>query len=243
MIITPLKLLLFGLLVFGAHTVAIAQQYESENLVIQKVSDHVYQHTSFLDAGSFGMVPCNGMIVINEKEAVIFDTPTDDATSSELIDWVENELGSQIKAIIPTHFHQDCLAGLEAFHQREIPSYASNLTIDLAKANDKTIPENGFDSLLILEVGNKEVHAEFLGEGHTRDNVISYFPEDQVIFGGCLIKEMDAGKGNLEDANINAWPQTVAKVKEKYANVRTVIPGHGKPGGIGLLDYTIQLFE
>lgn len=111
----------------------------------------------------------------NEKEAIVFDTPTDDKTSLELIDWVENELGSQIKAIIPTHFHQDCLAGLEAFHQRGISSYASNLTIGLAKTNGKTVPEHGFDSLLILEIGSKKVHAEFLGEGHTLDNVIGYF--------------------------------------------------------------------
>ncbi len=63
------------------------------------------------------------------------------------------------------------------------------------------------------------------------------------MFGGCLIKESGAGKGNLEDANTTDWSLTVTKLKEKYPTTKTVIPGHGKSGGTELLDYTIQLFQ
>ena len=72
---------------------------------------------------------------------------------------------------------------------------------------------------------------------------MAYFPEDNVLFGGCLIKSVGAGKGYLGDANTIAWPGTVHKIKLKYPKTEIVIPGHGKWGGTELLDYTIELFK
>lgn len=238
-----LPLLLIGSLFLGCNSKHATENYASETLQIQQVADHVYQHISFLDTESFGKVACNGMIVFNQHEAIIFDTPNDDATSLELINWVENQLDCTIKAIIPTHFHTDCLGGLAEFHNRGIPSYANNATITLAKARSNPLPQNGFDQKLTLEVGGKKVIAQFFGEGHTHDNVIGYFPDEEVLFGGCLIKALAASEGNLEDANIKAWPVTVGSLKEKYPSTKTVIPGHGESGGTALLDYTIRLFE
>jgi metallo-beta-lactamase class B len=47
----------------------------------------------------------------------------------------------------------------------------------------------------------------------------------------------------LGDANISEWSGTVQSVKRKYGNAKIVLPGHGKPGGMELLDYTIELFK
>lgn len=219
--------------------------YKTESLVIQKLSDHVYKHTSFLSTKDFGNVPCNGMIVIDDSEAIIFDTPTDDQTSGELIDYIVNNLKCKIKGVISTHFHEDCVGGIEKFNEYNIPVYASHTTIDLLGNKDRIFskPINGFKDALTLHVGDEEVHAEYFGEGHTKDNIIGYFPKERILFGGCLIKEAGAGKGNLEDANTMKWPQTVQKIKQKYSETEIVIPGHGKVGGTELLDYTIKLFE
>lgn len=240
------EFIIIGLLVFGCGSTKLTQsskEYESESLVIQQVTDHVYQHTSYLDTKSFGKVPCNGMIVFDKKEAIVFDTPTESKASLELINWIEAKLNCTVKAVIPTHFHDDCLGGLSQFHQHGIPSYASNLTIIQARLNNATLPQKGFDSLLRLQVGRKEVIAEYAGEGHTKDNIIGYFPNEKLMFGGCLIKEAGAGKGNLADANVAEWPLTVIRLKEKYPDAKVVIPGHGKRGGAELLDYTINLFK
>ncbi|RDC62750.1 subclass B1 metallo-beta-lactamase [Adhaeribacter pallidiroseus] len=227
----------------SAKTNENPSNFTSENLRILKIGEQVYQHTSYLNTESFGKVDCNGMIVFDGKEAVIFNTTADDVSSAELINWVQNSLHCKIKAIIPTHFHADCLGGLAAFHQQGIPSYASNATIQLAQAKNVTVPKTGFADLLELKVGDKQVLTEFLGEGHTRDNVIGYFPSENMMFGGCLIKEVGAGKGNLEDANVSAWPATVNQLKAKYPDVKLIVPGHGKSGGTELLDYTVKLFS
>lgn len=215
----------------------------SEELKITKLNEHSYIHTSYLNTKSFGKVPCNGMIIIDNAEALIFDTPTNDSISGLLINWVQKNLKCEVKGVVATHFHGDCLGGLNEFHKRKISSYASNATIRLAKNKNYTIPQNGFDTQHKLKVGNRKVLNTFYGEGHTSDNIVSYFPDEKVLFGGCLIKSKGAKKGNLEDANIKEWSTTVAKIKEKYPDVEIVIPGHGAYGGQELLAYTISLFK
>ncbi|SDL87548.1 metallo-beta-lactamase class B [Kriegella aquimaris] len=183
------------------------------------------------------------MIIVNGDEAVVFDTPTTATASTELIDWIVHSLNCKIIAILPTHFHSDCLGGIATFHERNISSYAHKRTIEYANENIKNTPKNEFETQLELMVGGKKIIAEFFGEGHTKDNIIGYFPEEKVIFGGCLIKSLNAQKGYLGDANVKDWSSTVRKLKAKYGGARIVIPGHGKVGGIDLLDYTINLFE
>lgn len=217
--------------------------YKSDDLIIKQLSKNVYQHISFLNTDSFGKVECNGMIVKDGNETVIFDTPTDDKSSAELISWIKDKLHCKIDAVIATHFHIDCLGGLKVFEKNNIPSYASNKTIELAKINGSNIPDHGFDNSLTLQVGKQKVYATFFGEGHTKDNVVGYFPNENAMFGGCLTKEINASKGYLGDANVQAWAATVEKVKKAYPNVKTVIPGHGEIGGKELLDYTITLFK
>ncbi|MGB3590026.1 MAG: subclass B1 metallo-beta-lactamase [Tunicatimonas sp.] len=217
--------------------------YQSDALVIKQVTENAYVHVSFFDTESFGRVACNGMVVTHQNEAVVFDTPVDNASSVALINWISKELNSDIKAVIPTHFHEDCLGGLPAFDKNDIPSYASKRTIQLAREREFNRPANGFEDSLTLIVGDKMVHITYLGEGHTKDNVVGYFPSENVLFGGCLIKTMNASKGNLADANVEDWPKTVKAIKSKYSNVKVVIPGHGASGSQALLDYTIQLFE
>lgn len=232
------------LLFFGCKSAQLSDKsYTTDTIIIKKVKDHVYQHTTFLETEDFGKVPCNGMIVFDEKEAIIFDTPVDDATSAELIKWVKDSLDCKVVAVVPTHFHYDCLGGLGEFHKHDIPSYALNRTTAIAKSKNYPTPKNSFDRLLKLNVGSKEVIAEFNGEGHTKDNIIGYFPSEKTMFGGCLVKEIDAGKGNLEDANVNDWSETVMKIKDKYPDTEVVIPGHGELGDKALLDYTVKLFE
>ncbi|MBC3539237.1 subclass B1 metallo-beta-lactamase [Rufibacter sediminis] len=219
--------------------------YQTESLILHRLSDNVYVHTSFLQTESFGKVGCNGMLVINENQAVIFDTPADKASARTLLEVITEKMKSEVKAVVATHFHADCVGGLDMFHEQGIPSYANQKTIEflIEKKDGSSIPQNTFEQLLTLTVGKEKVYAEFLGEGHTKDNVIGYFPYEKALFGGCLIKETGAGKGNLEDANVAAWPGTVANLKQKYPDAKIVIPGHGKWGGVELLEYTIQLFQ
>ncbi len=217
--------------------------YRSENLVVVQVSDNAFLHTSFLQTNDFGNVPCNGMIVRNSNEVVVFDTPTNNKSTEELISFIKAKLHCKINAVVPTHFHDDCLGGLASFHKSNIPSFGNFITIEFAKANNIVAPQVGIKDSLTISLGNTNTVVKYFGQGHTKDNVVGYFPKENILFGGCLIKELQATKGYLGDANIGEWSSTVEKVKQQYPNVKIVIPGHGKIGGKELLDYTIELFK
>lgn len=219
--------------------------YKSDRLEILKVSNHVYQHVSFLDSRDFGRVDCNGMIVVNDGEAIILDTPVDHESAAELINFVSKTTGNKIVGIIPTHFHEDCIGGLEVFNKEDILAYASDKTIFQLKESGHPLSDSfhSFTDSLDFLVGTNQVLIRFFGKGHTRDNVVAYVPQDSVMFGGCLIKAVAASKGNLADASVAEWSGTVMKLKQYFPGVKKVIPGHGKTGGPELLDYTIKLFE
>lgn len=217
--------------------------YQSETLLIEQITPTVFKHKSYLQTQSFGKVGCNGMVYITNNEALVFDTPTDNEVSKELINWIKNERKASVNGVVVNHFHEDCLGGLRAFHNKSIPSYASNKTIELATKDSVVIPINGFETILELQLGNHKVITQYFGEAHTIDNTVSYVVDENVLFGGCMVKSLKAGKGNLADANVNEWSNTVATIKSTFPNIQYVIPGHGKVGGTDLLDYTINMFK
>jgi metallo-beta-lactamase class B len=235
-------LLILGLCLVFSTVWAQKKSWDLSNVIITQISHNTFVHTSYLETNDFGKVPCNGLIVRSGSEIVIFDTPTDDAGSKTLIEWIENNLHAQIKMVIPTHFHNDCLGGLQAFHDKGINSIANQKTLELADVNQAVVPKQGFSQQTFLQVGADQVELRYFGPGHTQDNVVGYFAKEQVLFGGCLIKEMGASKGFLGDANLSEWSATVGKVKAAFPQVKWVIPGHGKVGDVSLLDYTIRLF-
>ena len=143
------------------------------------------------------------------------------------------------------HHHIDCLGGIETFHKQGIPSYGHPKENELALSANGVTPQiahasEGSDT---LHIGDQMVINFNPGAAHTQSSLISYLPETQTIFGGCQVKALGAGKGNLNDADTVKWPISIRKVKVAFPETKKVIPGHGKVGGSELLDYTIELFS
>jgi len=230
-------------LLIGCNDSKDLLKYEGEDFGVEQVSEHCFRHISYLETENWGKVACNGMVVVENGEALIFDTPTNDKVSRLLNDFIEKELSAEVVGVVVNHFHNDCLGGLQFFKNAKIPTYANSRTIALTQQNNEVIPEIGFDVFDEIEVGGRIVENYYLGEGHTTDNIVSYHSKDKVLFGGCLVKCMDASKGYLGDANVEAWSKTIEKLQQTFLDVEHVIPGHGNVGGKELLEYTRNLFE
>ena len=228
------------------HHFLPAQQVQTitENLSVIRLSEKAFIHVGMLESATFGRVGCNGLVYIHNDEAVIMDTPPDTAQSRALLQWIEKSFpGIRVKAVLVNHFHGDCLAGLPVFHQKGIPSYANRLTVALAKKDSVPVPQHAFDKEHELTIGGARIISRFLGEAHSRDNIVTWIPSEKTLFGGCMIKALGATKGNLADANEKEWSQTVEKVKKAFGDAVIVVPGHGNAGTTELLDYTIRLFQ
>jgi metallo-beta-lactamase class B len=98
--------------------------------------------------------------------------------------------------------------------------------------------EEGFK----LTIGEEIVEVYFPGESHSIDNVVVYFHNRKILFGGCMVKSLESrGPGFTDDANMEEWPKSVKRVSDRYKNARVVIPGHGNWGDRKLLNHTIEL--
>ncbi len=215
----------------------------SEKLQITKINERSYIHISYLNLKNGASFSCNGFIYINNNEAYVFDTPANDEASSDLINWLQKDIKVKIKGVIFNHFHKDCLEGMDVFKKNNIPCIASKKTANYMQLGQYDLPDQVFENNLDLTLGNKNIYNAYFGEAHTKDNIVSYFPEEQLIYGGCMIKSLKASKGNLSDANVAEWSKTVTMIKEAYPKIEIVIPGHGDFGNSDLLDYTISLFK
>jgi metallo-beta-lactamase class B len=243
--VSPSFLLAF-ILCYGSGQGQPARIIVSDSLQIIPLSENVFMHVTELVSPQFGKVPCNGLIYVNGKDAVIMDTPASIGLSVHLLDWFKTTFpGVKLKALIVNHFHADCLGGIRVFHEAGVVSYSHKLTPDLLKLkNDPSpAPQATFDQHLTIDVDGKKVVLRFLGEAHTRDNIVTWIENEKILFGGCMVKALNATKGNLSDANIKEWPATIERVKKEFPELRVVIPGHGNYGGVELLDYTIKLFS
>ncbi|KAA1248090.1 subclass B1 metallo-beta-lactamase [Aquimarina sp. RZ0] len=240
---------LFIILVLSSNHIFCQKNYAyknievSENLTIIKISKHSFIHISYIALENGVRFPCNGFLYINDAEAYIFDTPVTDKATLDLINWVRNGLKISIKGVVFNHFHTDCTEGIDILKQEKIPSIASEKTRELMSKEGYPEPEIIFKNHLELRLGDKIIYNSFFGEAHSPDNIVSYFPDEEILFGGCMVKSIDAKKGNLGDANTSEWSHTISKIKKTYPDLKIIIPGHGSSGDQQLLDYTITLFK
>lgn len=233
---------LFAVVLFGScKKEAKDLSYNSSSLTIDKISEHCYIHTSYLQTESFGKVECNGLITIKNDKAFIYDTPTSDSVADEMIQLLKSK-GITIEGVVCTHFHVDCLGGLTSFHNSKIPSYAQERTIERAKKDSLEVPLNPIRDSLFLKMEGLSMSFYYPGKGHTEDNIVCFVHDDETLFGGCLVKSVGSGKGNLADADTSSWSGSIKNVMKHYPSIEHVVPGHGEAGGRDLLLYTEKMF-
>ncbi|MEJ2055388.1 MAG: subclass B1 metallo-beta-lactamase [Calditrichaceae bacterium] len=214
----------------------------SNDLEIKRISDHCYLHISYFDLENAPHFPANGLIYINGDEGYIIDTPWTNELTKQLLDYLQDSMQVSIAGVIVTHWHEDCMGGLEAVHKAGIKSYAFQMTAELCKQKNLPVPQNKFSDSMIIGINNDLV-LKYPGPGHTEDNIIVYIPEEKVLFAGCMTKALGWNSlGFTGDANIPKWPETLKKVLKVFPKAEIVIPGHGEPGGLDIIEHTLSLF-
>ncbi|MEN6337293.1 MAG: subclass B1 metallo-beta-lactamase [Phycisphaerales bacterium] len=214
----------------------------SPDITVRPAAEGVWVYTAYFDLPSYGRTAANGLVVIDGQDAMLIDLPWTDEQTGVLFDWASKNFGATVKTVVPTHFHQDCMGGLAEAHRRGAASYAQDRTVEIAREKNLPVPQVPFRLQTMVRCGRTVALARYFGPGHTTDNIVVWFPVQKILFGGCLIKSMDAESlGNTADGDLQAYPQTLGKVKAAYPNAKIVVPGHGDWGGPELIDHTIKL--
>lgn len=205
-------------------------------LEIKKIEEGVYLYTAYEKIEGWGLVGSNGLVVLDNKDAYLIDTPISAKDTEVLLQWIDAQ-GLTAKASISTHFHSDSSGGIAFLNSKSIPTYASTLTNKLLKSKGEAQAIHSFTKNPFWLVKNK-IEVYYPGAGHTSDNVVVWMPEQKILFGGCFVKP--EGLGNLSDAIIKEWPASTDNLITRYSSATLVVPGHGKIGDASLLTKTKQ---
>ena len=209
------------------------------NAWLGRVSPNVWIHTTTHVLDGIGFYPANGAIVVGNNEALLIDTGWGDADASTILAAWDRLGKPPVTQALVTHFHSDRVGGIGLLTKRGIPVYGNPLTIGLALDAGLPVPRPLHEVEKSKQrLGTVEVF--YPGSGHTIDNIVVWVPSDGILFGGCLVKAMTAPDlGNLADAVVPAYPETIGHVMSTY-RPRRVIPGHGTIAGDSL-SHTLAL--
>lgn len=216
---------------------------DSNYIELSKINEDIWIHTSYQQYEGY-RTPSNGLIVITSEGTVLIDTPWSNDQTKELIKLLKEEYKEEIELAIITHAHTDRIGGIDTLLEHKIDVRSTKLTEEEADKNGFQKPSPVLDNNPLIEVGDTSIEVYYPGEGHTIDNITVWLPEYKVLFGGCLIKSLSSRDlGSIADANVSQWPESVQNVKDKYPDTKVVIPGHGKSGGVELIDHTLNLLN
>jgi len=236
------RLLLLLALVAGQ---AAAQSLPS--VKVTPLTKRLYVHTSYRTYQGTPF-PANGLIARTRDGIVLVDTGWDvlgDSTNTrQLLDWIDQNLHEPVRFCIVTHYHDDRVAGISLLRKAGVRVISTALTAELAAREGYEKPEGWLPADTTLMVGRLPIRCYFAGEGHTSDNIVVWFPTERVLFGGCLVKSYAAfGLGNIANANLTAWPNTIRQLQRTFPNPRFVVPGHQEWDKTTSLEQTLRLLE
>jgi metallo-beta-lactamase class B len=216
----------------------------NNDIELIQISDGFYIHQTFDNSPGFGRFSSNGLLLIKNGKAFMIDTPVTNETTGKIAAYLKDSMGVQIQFFTGGHFHIDCIGGMEFLKSSGVKTILNKRTESKCIENNLPIPDTTFDENYFFNFEGVPVECRFVGGGHTADNIIVYFPDQKILFGGCLVKSLNSvNLGNLQDAVIGEWKTTIQRIIDLYPSVKIVVPGHGDYGGIDLLYHTIELVD
>jgi glyoxylase-like metal-dependent hydrolase (beta-lactamase superfamily II) len=248
-----------------------ADQYNDVYLLSDELQIRSIAKDTFLVTHSFPW-PANSLLVRYPGRYIVWvDTPYTDSGTEQVWKWIKSDLGNEKIIEINTGFHNDNLGGNGFLLEKSIDIYGTDLIVKMLNdqsentrsqilkwlkapelknyynvhstakyhAPNKVITIKANKSVNLLN-GLLEVY--YPGPSHSKDNLIVYFPDKKLLFGGCAVKSIQSKNlGFTGDAVMSEWPKSLKRVLDRYNDALLVVPGHGKVGGLELIKHTIEL--
>ncbi|TRL56749.1 VIM family subclass B1 metallo-beta-lactamase [Citrobacter youngae] len=234
-----------------AHSGEPSGEYPTVNEIpvgevrLYQIADGVWSHiaTQSFDGAVY---PSNGLIVRDGDELLLIDTAWGAKNTAALLAEIEKQIGLPVTRAVSTHFHDDRVGGVDVLRAAGVATYASPSTRRLAEAEGNEIPTHSLEGLSssgdAVRFGPVELF--YPGAAHSTDNLVVYVPSANVLYGGCAVHELSStSAGNVADADLAEWPTSVERIQKHYPEAEVVIPGHGLPGGLDLLQHTANVVK
>src|SRR5450432_650570 len=210
-------------------------------LLISHLTGDFYVYTTY---GMYknNPVPSNSMYLVTSKGVVLFDTPWDSTQFQPLLDSIKMKHNKSVVFCISTHFHEDRTAGLENYRRKGIKTYTTVQTDELSKKRDEKRAGFLMYKDTVFTIGEHSFQTYYAGQGHSPDNIVIWFGKEKILYGGCLVKSTEANDlGNLGDANVKEWPNTIKNIQQRFINPIYIITGHDDWSSNKSLEHTLQM--
>jgi len=211
----------------------------------------VISHT----AGLAGFM-VNSHLIMGEKEALLVDAQFTRSEANQVIEMIKSS-SKELKQIYITHAHPDHYLGLEKIHAAfpEAQILARPEVVDAIKqtaagklqywkaiykddlADDFVLPEAFSQDYLSVE--GKKIQLLDLGEGESTHDTALYIEDSQSLISGDSLY-----------SGVHLWlaenhPEEVISNAQKLAklSVKNVFPGHGKNGGVEIIQANLNYVD
>ena len=192
----------------------------------------------------------NIVVVLDRGEALVVDTRSTYPQAREIhVDlW---KLGSpNVTVVVNTHGHFDHAFGNSSFrpavvwgHERCVPMlegawaarqrvHAAELLPDLAADLASVVldpPTRVFTTAASVVVGGREVLLDYLGRGHTDNDIVVRVPDADVLCAGDLLE--NGATPYFGDGYPLDWALTAKRLLRHCGPDTVVVPGHGDHAG------------
>lgn len=199
----------------------------------------------------------NSVVFVGTQSVTVVGATWTPETAELLADEIHKVTTKPISEVINTNYHPDRAGGNEYWKRAGVRIVSTQMTYDLLKSDWTRIVDwtrsviPSFPPLTLTlpsathpgdsELQGGRVQAFYLGASHTPDGLFVYFPQEKILYGGCILKE---SLGNLAFADLQEYPKTLRKLKQTHPDIDTIIAGHGTAvHGPDLIDRYLDLLQ
>ena len=184
----------------------------------------------------------NSGILTSDSLVLVIDTKMDEA-AEVLYNQVKEIAGNKPIFVVNTHIHPDHTKG-NKFYKGQTILAGGNYTPEMwiKDAGAETLPTRWLKDSMTIKMGNETVTLLNLAKDvHTESDVFVYLHKRKMLFTGDVVLNKQApvlmGKANPE-----GYLTVFNEIPNKF-NVQTIVPGHGKVGGLEVLESFKQFFN
>ncbi len=247
------RLLILSFFVALAGMALFVSRSDAKPETVEKIASGVW----FREGDLKNLGHCNNVIIEMKDYLIVVDANFPSGARAAMED-AKRVSSKPVKYVFDTHHHGDHSYGnavwtdagattlaykgvAEEMKRYEPARWQATMKErkDVAEMNRPSVepPKQTFnENMFVLDDGQRKVEFHFFGWAHTRGDGFVYLPKEQILCSGDAI--VNGPYNYTADANIGNWPNVV-KAAEKL-KVKTLLPGHGVPGGREVMDGQAQ---
>nr|WP_290370109.1 subclass B1 metallo-beta-lactamase [Peribacillus sp. Bi134] len=216
---------------------------EDGSVVLTQTKKDVWVHTTYTEIQG-NKIGANGLVLNTSKGILLVDAAWDDTLAKQLLDMIKKEFKKPVKLAIISHHNYDRIGCIQALLDQKIKTVSTSEKARLAREFNYPMPDPSLDSMAsTLKVGNMKIEIYFPGEAHTSDNMTIWLPKYNLLFGDMIFALKQKNSGIIDEANMEAWPNTMKNLMYVYKDAKIIIPGHKTWGDFSLLPHTLEIVQ